>query len=143
MTLTPYQPLGLLHQLQRELAGGEEHRDDASIIATSWIPAVDIREDQDHFLIRADLPGVDPKDIEVSMENGMLTIRGERNESKEENKGEWHRVERVSGQFYRRFSLPDTADADSIKAKSNHGVLEIEIPKQARAKPRKISVELS
>ncbi len=145
MTLVRYEPWNLLNQFRRDMdrfyeAPGEG--DETSSIATSdWIPAVDIRETDTAFEIHADIPGVDPKDIDVHMENGILTIKGERqSESKEEHEG-YKRIERSRGSFYRRFSLPDTADADKITAKSNHGVLEITIPKQEKVQPRKISVE--
>jgi HSP20 family protein len=104
---------------------------------------VDIKEEAERFVIHADVPGVDPKDIEVTMEDGVLTIRGERkSESREEQDG-WKRVERVSGQFFRRFTLPDTADAEGISATGANGVLEVIIPKQAKAQPRKIQVKVN
>jgi HSP20 family protein len=117
------------------------NRDETSNVATSdWTPAVDIKETDTAFEIHADIPGVDPKDIEVHMEEGILSIKGERqSESKEEREG-YKRIERSRGTFYRRFSLPDTADAEKITAKSNHGVLEITIPKQEQQQPRKITV---
>ncbi|HFQ13754.1 MAG TPA: Hsp20/alpha crystallin family protein [Gammaproteobacteria bacterium] len=145
MTLVRYEPWNLLNQFRRELDRFYEtpaEGDETSSIATSdWIPAVDIKETDKAFEIHADIPGVDPKDIDVHMENGILTIKGERNtENKEEREG-YKRIERSRGTFYRRFSLPDSADADKISAKSNHGVLEITIPKQEKVQPRKISVE--
>ena len=106
----------------------------------SWIPAVDVVEEPGHFLVRADLPGVDPKDIEIHMENGVLSIRGERrSESRAENSG-YTRVERSHGVFYRRFALPDTADPEGITASGKHGVLEIAIPKRPEVKARRINV---
>jgi HSP20 family protein len=102
---------------------------------------VDIREDKDAYVLHADVPGVDPKDIEVHMENGVLTIRGERKSETKEERENYKRVERVRGTFYRRFTLPDTADADKISAKSVNGVLEVRIPKQETVQPRRISVE--
>jgi len=145
MTLVRYKPWGMLDQLHREMdqmfnrqAADETDR---SFVTSDWAPAVDIKEDADKFLIIADIPGVDPKDIDVHMEDGILTIKGEREtESKEERDG-YKRVERSRGSFYRRFSLPETANADKINAKSKHGVLEITIPKQEKATPRKISVQ--
>ncbi|MDH5396358.1 MAG: Hsp20/alpha crystallin family protein, partial [Gammaproteobacteria bacterium] len=93
------------------------------------------------FILHADIPGVEPEKIDVHMEDGMLTIKGEReSESKEEGKN-FKRVERHRGTFYRRFSLPDTANAEKISAKSKNGVLEITIPKQEKAQPRKIEVK--
>lgn len=146
MAMTTYEPWNLMNQLHSEINRMFDHRlgrysDDDSVVTTDWVPAVDIREEADRFVMHADLPGVDPKDIEVTMENGQLTIRGERrSESTGESNG-YHRVERISGQFYRRFSLPDTADPENITARGNNGVLEINIPKHARTQPRKINVE--
>ena len=107
-------------------------------MATSrWTPAVDIREDAEQFTITADIPGVEPKDIEVTMENGVLTIKGERKlEARDEGDNGYRRVERVYGGFYRRFTLPDTADAEAISAAGKHGVLEVTIPKRAALQPK-------
>ncbi len=144
MTLVRYEPWNLLSQFRRDLDrfyDPANETDETSNIATSdWIPAVDIRETNDAFEIHADIPGVDPKDINVNMEDGVLTIKGERESSSEEEHEGYKRIERSRGSFYRRFSLPDTADADKITAKSNHGVLEITIPKQEKLQARKISV---
>lgn len=138
-----YRPWGLLGEFQREISQLFDARNDASVVSTDWVPAVDVREEKDRFVIHADLPGVDPKDIDVTMENGILTIRGHREETRKEDESGWHRVERVSGSFYRRFSLPDTADAEHITAKTANGVLQLTIPKHERVKPRKISVAQS
>ena len=145
MAITRYQPWGMLDQLRREMDHMfdlQHNGDNGSSVATSdWTPAVDIKETKDAFVIEADIPGVDPKDIEVHMEDGVLSIRGEKQTEKTEEKEGYKRVERSRGSFYRRFSLPDTANADKINAKSKHGVLEITIPKQEKAHPRKIAVE--
>lgn len=137
-----YQPWSLLNQLQKELERAHEGGTTEGTIATAeWSPAVDIKEDSDKFVLQADIPGVKPEDIDVSMENGVLTIKGEKKtEAKTEQEG-YKRVERTYGSFYRRFSLPDTANAEAISAKSKHGVLEIVIPKREAVKPKKISVE--
>lgn len=142
MTLTRYEPWNLLDQMRREMDRAMDTRaDEGSSVATSdWVPAVDIKEEKDRFVIIADIPGVDPKDIEVHMENGMLTIKGEKETEKKEEREGYKRVERSYGSFYRRFSLPDTADAEKITAKSNNGVLEVRIGKQEQVQPRKISV---
>ena len=144
MTLVRYEPWNLVNQLRREMDrfyDPANETDETSNIATSdWIPAVDIKETDAAFEIHADIPGVDPKDINVNMEDGVLTIKGERESKSEEEHEGYKRIERSRGSFYRRFSLPDTADADKITAKSNHGVLEITIPKQEKVQPRKISV---
>ena len=142
MTLMKYEPWNLLDQMRREMDRAMDTRaDEGSSVATSdWVPAVDIKEEKDRFVIIADIPGVDPKDIEVHMENGMLTIKGEKETEKKEEREGYKRVERSYGSFYRRFSLPDTADAEKITAKSNNGVLEVSIAKQDQMQPRKISV---
>ncbi|VAX11412.1 Heat shock protein, Hsp20 family [hydrothermal vent metagenome] len=144
MTLVRYEPWNLVNQLRREMDrfyDPANEVDETSSVATSdWTPAVDIKETTAAFEIHADIPGVDPNDISVNMENGILTIKGERESKSEEDHEGYKRVERSRGTFYRRFSLPDTADADKITAKSNHGVLEITIPKQERVQARKISV---
>lgn len=116
--------------------------DDNVLSPTNWVPAVDIAEKDDHFLIEADVPGVEPKDIEVSMENGYLTVKGEReSESKTEKEG-YSRVERSHGTFYRRFSLPETADPENVTASSNKGVLQIKVGKAELSKPKKITVDV-
>lgn len=108
--------------------------------ACDWIPAVDVCEEDERFVLHADLPGIDPKDIEITMENGVLTIRGERKTEARATDTGYRRVERATGLFYRRFTLPDTVDSEGVKAHGNNGVLEITIPKQARIQPRRIEV---
>ena len=129
--------LGLFDQFQRESVDG----DNSSVVTSHWRPAVDIREESDRFVIMADIPGVDPKDIEITMEQGVLSIKGERSSDKEVSHEGYRRVERVRGTFYRRFSLPDSADAEHIEAKGKNGVLEIVLPKHEKVQPRKISVK--
>jgi HSP20 family protein len=137
-------PWNLLETLQRELYTPELSRlsnDDASVATAAWVPSVDITENDKAFTLMADIPGVNPKDIEISMEKGVLTIKGERSSENVEEGENYRRVERQSGQFYRRFNLPDSADADKIEAKSEHGVLKITIPKQEVAVSRRIEVQ--
>jgi HSP20 family protein len=135
----------MLNQLRREMdrmfEGAGEGEENSAIATSDWVPAVDIKETKDAFVLHADVPGVDPKDIDVHMENGILTIKGERESEKKEEKEGYKRVERQYGSFYRRFSLPDTADAEKIAAKCKNGVVEITIPKKEAVQPRKISVE--
>ncbi len=142
MTLTRYEPWGLLDQMRREMERAMDTRtaEESSVATSDWVPAVDIKEDADSFKIVADIPGVDPKDIEVHMENGILTIKGEKESEKKEEREGYKRVERTFGSFYRRFSLPDTANPEDISASSNHGVLEVRIGKQQQVQPRKIEV---
>lgn len=113
---------------------GEEEKGQAS---KAWAPRVDVEETEKEILVKADLPGVDPKNVEVSVENGVLTVRGERKEEKEEKKKNYHRVERFAGSFYRAIPLPPAADADKVTASSTNGVI---IPKKTGAMPKKIAV---
>ncbi|KTC83660.1 Hsp20/alpha crystallin family protein [Legionella cincinnatiensis] len=114
---------------------------DASFVDTSsWAPPVDIKEEKDRFLVLADIPGVNKEDIQISLEHNVLTLRGERHFEKTEKKEGYTRVERAQGQFYRRFSLPQTADDAKISAKYKQGVLEISIPKKQTAVQKKIDI---
>ena len=114
--------------------------DNGNVVTSDWAPAVDIKEEDNRYLITADIPGVKPDAIEVNMEEGLLSIKGERDSEKKEDKENFKRIERVHGVFYRRFTMPDNANADKISAKSEHGVLEVVIPKKEASQPRKISV---
>lgn len=137
MSLIRYQPSNLLAQFNDEI----NRLFDARYNPTSeWSPAVDVKETEKEYVIKADVPGVDAKDIDITLEDGVLTIKGERNWSNDQENESYKRVERAYGSFYRRFSLPNTADAEMVKAKSNNGVLEVVIPKQEKALPRKIKV---
>jgi HSP20 family protein len=144
MSIVKYNPWSLLDQIQRELSNpmATYDRDDNGNVATaSWAPAVDIKEDDKSFTLLADIPGVDPKDIEVTMDNNVLTVRGERQSEKKTEEENYKRVERQYGAFYRRFTLPDSADAENIEAHSEHGVLKVTIPKKEVAQSRRISVK--
>lgn len=137
MAITRYEPWGLLNQLQRELERGVA---EGSTATAEWAPAVDIKEEPDKFVLQADIPGVKPEDIDISMEEGVLTIKGEKKTEAVTEKENYKRVERTYGSFYRRFSLPDTANPDAITAVSKNGVLEVTIPKREAVQPKKISV---
>lgn len=118
--------------------------EDASFVDTgTWAPAVDIKEEKDRFLVIADIPGVSKENIQISLEHNVLTLQGERSfEKKEEEKNGYTRSERIQGQFYRRFSLPQTADDTKISAKYKQGVLEIVIPKKTAAIEKKIAIKI-
>ena len=119
---------------------GSDREDDSSVVTSQWAPLVDIKEETERFVIHADLPGIDPHDVEVMMDKGILAIKGERrSESREENE-RYSRVERSYGTFHRRFALPDSADPDGITASGHNGVLTITIPKRPETKPRRIQV---
>ena len=141
MAITRYEPWSILNQLHRELdrAGNFSN---GSVATAEWAPAVDIKELDDNFVLHADIPGVKPEEINVTMEDGVLTVKGEKKTEAETEKEGYKRVERTYGSFYRRFSLPDTADAEAISAKSKDGVLEITIPKREAVKPKKINVNI-
>ena len=107
-----------------------------------WVPPVDIKETENELVLKADIPDVELKDIDVRMENGNVTIRGERKFEKTENKGGWHRVERSYGTFERVFSLPETVNPEAVKADYKNGTLTLTFPKKEIAKPRQIKVEI-
>ena len=155
MSVIRYEPWNLVSRLQRdiertfsrEFGGRNAVANDSRATAdiddeiVDWSPAVDVHENADGFVLTADLPGVNPNDINVTMENGLLTIRGSRaSEAAVEQKG-YRRVERVSGKFLRRFSLPESANAEAVTAKTNHGVLTLTIPKRAEVQPRRIEIQ--
>ena len=146
MTLVSYEPWSFVNRLQRQLdqtfnktsAGAET----VSTQSVAWIPRVDIHEEAERFVVLADVPGVEAKDIDITAENGVLTIRGERHaQKKESDQNGYERVERTSGSFVRRYTLPESANTESITAKQANGVLEVSIPKQPKVQPRRISVE--
>ena len=115
--------------------------DDGSRAAPAqWVPRVDIKEEADRFVIYADIPGVDPQDIELQMDKGVLSVKGERKSENASETERFSRIERRHGGFHRRFALPDSADADGIAATGKNGVLEISIPKKPETTPRRIQV---
>lgn len=145
MNLTRYEPWNLVERLHRDLDQMAERRfgrfvaDENTVF--DWVPAVDVVEQRDRFVLRADLPGVSVDDIDVRMEDGMLSITGERaQETHDETEGV-QRFERATGKFFRRFSLPETADAENITARSANGILEVSIPKLPEVQARRITVE--
>jgi len=116
---------------------------DAELGFAEWSPTVDIEESDDSFLIRADVPGVDKKDIEVRLDNGVLSITGEKQVEKETGKGtKRHRTERYHGSFARRFTLPTSIKADKVDASYRDGVLSLLIPKAEEAKPKSIDIKV-
>ncbi|MEN4902859.1 Hsp20/alpha crystallin family protein [Luteimonas sp. TWI1416] len=129
---------------------GGDAQDESSVVTSQWVPRVDIHEERDRFVILADLPGIDPQDVEIWMDKGILSLKGERRPhvggesagDAEAGRSEprFSRIERATGQFHRRFSLPDSADANAITATGHNGVLEISIPKRPETTPRRIQV---
>jgi HSP20 family protein len=147
MQIVRHDPWSMMRQLQREMSTVFDRRladnDESLPVATSdWTPSVDIKEEDNRFVIMADIPGVEPEDIEVKMENGVLSISGERKAEHEEKKEGYKRIERSYGSFLRRFSLPDSADPEDIKAKSKNGSLEVVVNKRKpENQSRRITIE--
>ena len=139
MTIVRYEPWALVGRLQRQL--DRALGDVADGATVSWIPHVDVHEEAERFVVAADLPGVDGKNIEITAEKGVLTIKGERHSEMKSSKDGYERVERASGTFLRRFTLPESVDAEAIKASHVNGVLEISIPKRPTEQPRRIEIQ--
>ena len=108
-----------------------------------WTPAVDIYETENELVLKADVPDVDAKNVAIQIENGTLTLKGERKFEHNTNGRGFHRIERAYGSFVRAFSLPETVDPDKVKADYRNGVLTVTLPKKEIAKPRTINVEIS
>jgi HSP20 family protein len=141
MSVVRYEPWSLVNRFQRDIDRLFGVPQTTAADSGAWLPPVDIDEQDNQFLVRVDLPGVDPKAVEITSDQGVLTIRGRREESRRESRDGYRRIERVSGEFLRRFSLPDSADVQNIKAKTANGVLEVSIPKLAQVEPHRITVE--
>lgn len=139
MNIAIREPWHLLNRFNRDLEGIWGNNNPGTDVA--YIPAVDVHEEKDRFVVRADLPGVKPDEIEVTAEKGVLTLRGERKSEKRETAEGYERLERVMGGFTRRFALPENVQADAIKAKFTHGVLEVSIPKQPVVAAKRVAVE--
>jgi HSP20 family protein len=145
MTAVCYEPWNLMNQLHGEFGrlnarmhpSSEQNARQAN---SEWVPAVDIREETDRYIIHADVPGVKPEDVEVDMVDGVLSVKGQRYHESEESGEGFRRMERSRGRFSRRFSLPDSVNADAISARMRDGVLEIVIPKQEKLQPKRIPV---
>lgn len=114
--------------------------DDEELTSSTWMPPVDIAEDPDRIVVRAEVPGMKQEEIEISFNDGVLSIKGSRKFEKESNERNYHRLERAYGSFVRSFTMPRTVDADRITATYRDGVLEIEVPKKEEAKPKQIRI---
>jgi HSP20 family protein len=145
MAVIPYQDWTPFNQLREEINRliGTVDKGETSGATANWIPAVDIYEYDDRFELMVDLPGVDPKQVEITLDRGVLTLTGERVSEKVVQQGDRDvglRLERGYGRFHRRFILPESVDTEKIEAKGRNGVLEIRIEKQAKAQPKRIKV---
>lgn len=140
-----YRPLAPFGGLHRNLSSIFDDRffpvsEATSYDATDWVPRVDIREEENSFVVQADVPGVDAKDIDVTLDKNILTIRGARIAESDVNEEGYKRKERFVGNFVRQFTLPETADGERITARTTNGVLTIDIPKTVASQPRSIQV---
>jgi HSP20 family protein len=143
--LSRWDPFRDLQRMQEEVS---RVLDDRMIGRTSgesvgWTPGCDIYEDEEGVTLRFDLAGVEPKDVDIRFENGVLTLRGERKLDREDKRDNYHRIERSYGTFTRSFSLPGTINAEGIRAESKNGVLNVVLPKKPEAKPKAIQVKVS
>ena len=148
MAVRRYEPWSVVSQLQNDInrVFGNLNDGDGSSATSEWSPAVDVREYSDRFQLLLDVPGVEPKEVDITLDGGVLTVSGNRSEEKSvgsnvSEQPQQQRIERRLGRFHRRFILPDTADAENVNAFGRNGVLEIVIPKQPKAQPRRITVK--
>jgi HSP20 family protein len=145
-TLTRWEPFRgattLQDQVNRLFHDVFERQGEESSL-TAWAPAVDIYETEHELVVKADLPDIDPKDLDIRVENNILTIRGERKFEKKVNEDNYLRVERAYGSFARSFTLANTVNSDAIKAEYQNGVLTLTIPKKEEAKPKQIKVNVA
>ena len=145
MSLVKWNPAKDLLDLQKELNkvfGEFFSRSPMELGSFEWAPAVDIIENDNEFVVKAELPGITQDDIKVSLSNDVLTIKGEKKQEKEEKGKNFHRIERSYGSFHRSFSLPSKVQADKVKAVYKNGVLEITLPKAEEVKPKEITIDV-
>jgi HSP20 family protein len=146
MALIRWEPVRELNSIQDEMNRLFNTFFDAPAARGSaprrWVPAMDLVETDDHFVLRADLPGVEEKDVKIELEDRVLTISGERHAEHEARKEGYYRLERASGSFARSLTLPEGVDADAIAAHFDRGVLEVQIPKPAEVKPRRVEISV-
>lgn len=147
MNIVHYEPWRMMGRLQREIdqlfGDSVTSGNSAAGQLAAWTPSVDVREEPESFIVHADLPGVEAKDIQVTADKGVLTIRGARHLERGENRKGFERLERIEGEFLRRFTLPENARAEEIKARHTNGVLEVVIPKVPVTEPRRVNVEVN
>jgi len=146
MSISRYDPFRDLRTLQQEVnrlfTGNLPHAfDDEGIARGSWSPSVDIYENKDHIVLEAELPGMSREDFDLSVENNVITLRGERHFEKKEDTDNYHRVERAYGSFLRSFTLPNTVSAEGANADYRNGVLRVTLPKREETKARRIEVK--
>jgi HSP20 family protein len=147
MALIRWEPARELHTIQQEFnrlfgTAFDSHTGSGPSARRAWVPAVDLVEDGDSYVLRADLPGVGEEDVKVEVEENVLRITGERSTEKSESRDGFYRLERSSGSFARSLRLPEGVDADRIEATYTDGVLELRIPKPEEQKPRRVAISV-
>lgn len=143
MALVRYEPWSVLNQLHGQINRILERELDqgvSSAVTADWIPPADIEEYSDRFVLKLDVPGVDVAAIDITLDKGVLSVSGERARVADDKAVERTRTERPYGRFHRRFTLPDTVDAANVHATGRNGIIEVTIPKQPKAQPRRIQV---
>ena len=142
----PYRELAAvqdrMNRLFEETWGGRGRRSDEDPVAASWMPAVDVRETKDALELHVELPGIDPKDVAISIEAGVLTIKGARTFEKAGEGETYHRIERAYGMFERSFTLPTNVNPEGVEARFRQGVLNLVVPKREETKPKAISIKI-
>jgi len=138
----PFRDLNVLQERMNRLFddAGRGYRSDEPAATTTWSPAVDIYETDNEIVVKAELPGVDRKDINLNLENNVLTLKGERRFEKETKEENYHRIERAYGGFSRSFSIPATVDEERIRADYKDGILKIALPKKEQVRPKQIKI---
>ncbi len=144
MAITRWDPFREVHSLQNRLNSlfRDFNEGESALTTASFVPAVDIYEDEKTVVLKLEVPGIEEGDLDVSVENNTLTVKGERKFGKEEKEENFHRIERRYGSFFRAFTLPTTVDTENVKAEYNAGVLKLELKKKAEAQPKQIKVSV-
>jgi len=145
MTITRWDPFREVATLQNRVNSlfREMNDGDSPLTTASFVPAVDVYEDNAKVVLKLEVPGVDEKDLDIRIENHTLTVKGERKFEKEEKEENFHRIERRYGSFYRAFTLPNTVDTENVAASYTAGVLKLELKKKAEAQPKQIKVNIA
>jgi HSP20 family protein len=146
MALIRWEPARELQSIQQEVnrlfGTFLDPQSGVDVGARRWVPATDLVEEGDHYVLRADVPGVSEDDVKVELEDNVLTISGERKSEHEQRNNGYYRIERAAGRFARSLTLPEGVDADSITARFENGVLEVTIPKPPERKPRRVAIDV-
>jgi HSP20 family protein len=145
MAITRWDPFREVASLQNRVNSlfREMNESDSPLTTAAFVPAVDVYEDEKKVMLKLEVPGIDQKDLDVSVENNTLTVKGERKFESEEKEENFHRIERRYGSFYRAFTLPSTVDTEHVQASYNAGVLKLELAKKPEAQPKQIKINVA